>query len=491
MENKMIKKLLNMNRIPFFLKDFIISKTSIITWPFIVLFFLFYIAIFFVFIYVNNILYPNVLADNRTFSGLITTSWTLVISFSVLGLVIRGLFHLSAKRKQPVLLDELNFHVVEVLPENIQLQIEPPLTTTLQTQVKIEEHAVEEVKSLVPLIKKSNQPEPETLDQDQIQVEPENDVNRGIAIKPDFSSFATTFDTYMESHGLSGKNGHVFISLMVMSRFIVLEDQPLTPEVFATLNKFFAGNTQMLDGSQISNQSLESLPNFIDVIKRAQRYPSEPQFVHIKDMDPLALSTCFAGFSDYAFFPNRVYAVKTQGETISLPNNLWFVITLKKGSTVFSIPSSIRSQIVFFNGIFEKIPDVKPLEVETSYHFNYLQASRVLSPTYPSEHLSEDLWKKVDQWTQVMAQVNQYELNNETMIHLENAIITLLSLKIEPLNALDIIFSSSLLVHALPRSTKDTYQKETDMQRFFESTFGRKTFALSISLFNRYKNWNH
>jgi hypothetical protein len=40
-------------------------------------------------------------------------------------------------------------------------------------------------------------------------------------------------------------------------------------------------------------------------------------------------------------------------------------------------------------------------------------------------------------------------------------------------------------------STEFLFTKATDMQRFFESTFGRKTFALSISLFNRYKNWNH
>ncbi len=490
MEEKIKHIIRKLYRIPLVIKDLITADSSIINWPFMVLFTIFFTAIFFIFVYVNNILYPIVLADYQSFTGLTITSWTLGISFALIVVILRGLFHFSAKRKLSVGWQDAEFNIVDTLPKNPQVHMDKPLSSTMQTQIKTDEDPQEIANNLVSITKKPDQPLPEVLDKNQAQVEPKKESDDGVTIKPDFASFATTFDSYMQSHGLTGKNGHIFISLMVMSRMIVLEDQPLIPEIIGALSKFMIGSTRILDGSLFADQSIETLPAFIDVIKSAQRYPNEPQFVQIEGIDPLVLAKCFSGFPDYAFFPNRVYTINAQGETFSLPNNLWFVMSLKKGTSVFSIPTPIRQKIVVFKGGFEKIPDVKPSESKTFYHFNFLEASRVLSPTFPSPHLSEDLWKKVDQWTQIMTQVNQYDLNNETMIHLENAIITLLSLKVEPLVALDIIFSTALLVHALPRSAKDSYQKETDMQRFFESTFGRKTFSFSISLFNQYKTWN-
>jgi hypothetical protein len=490
MEKKNSKIYSRLKSLPFVIKDMVISDSSIINWPVLILLVIFFSSIFFIFIYVNNILYPNVLADDQSSLGLRTTSWTLAISFALIGLIVRGLFHLSAKRKLSEGFVAMTINVVDVLPKTPQVYSDIPSITTVQIPIKNEENVQEEAKILVSTIKKPDQPSPEILDQNPSLSDAEKDSDNVITMTPDFQTFATTFDSYMESHGLTGKNGHIFISLMVLSRMIVLEEQSSSPEFFALLGKFFARSSTVFDGSQLGNHSIDTLPEFIQVIKQAQRYPNEPHLVRIEGIEPLALTTCFAEFSDYAFFPNRTYTFQFQGESISIPNNLWFFISLKKGTSFFSIPAPIRQQITLFKGEFEKNLDAKPLEQEISYRFNYFQASRVLNPTYPSEHLSEDLWKKVDQWAQVMAQVNQYELSNETMIHIENAIITLLSLKVDPLVSLDIIFSAALLVHALPRSVKETYQKETDMQKFFESTFGRKTFTQSIVLFKQYKTWN-
>jgi hypothetical protein len=42
------------------------------------------------------------------------------------------------------------------------------------------------------------------------------------------------------------------------------------------------------------------------------------------------------------------------------------------------------------------------------------------------------------------------------------------------------------LIHALAKAKPSAYQKETDLERFFESAFGRNTFKNSLFVVREY-----
>jgi len=96
----------------------------------------------------------------------------------------------------------------------------------------------------------------------------------------------------------------------------------------------------------------------------------------------------------------------------------------------------------------------------------------------------------VDQWVALMHQVSGYVLENDVNLHLENYALIGLIFNLDPLVILDQVFASSLLIHALAKAKPTSYQKETDLERFFESAFGRNTFKHSLGVVRQYLKEN-
>jgi hypothetical protein len=85
-----------------------------------------------------------------------------------------------------------------------------------------------------------------------------------------------------------------------------------------------------------------------------------------------------------------------------------------------------------------------------------------------------------------MHQVSGYVLENDVNLHLENYALLGLTFNLDPLVILDQVFASTLLIHALAKAKPSAYQKETDLERFFESAFGRNTFKNSLFVVREY-----
>jgi hypothetical protein len=213
--------------------------------------------------------------------------------------------------------------------------------------------------------------------------------------------------------------------------------------------------------------------------------------IHLHHVNPVELPKMLGVFAQYARFPLQSKTLTLGGETYTLPSNLWFIVTLKPGTSMFTMPESLRIQAGVYTIQGEKsTEDTSPSFTRMKHDFDWDKASRIFSPTYETKKLSEDLWKKVDQWVALMHQVSGYVLENDVNLHLENYALLGLIFNLDPLVILDQVFASSLLIHALAKAKPTSYQKETDLERFFESAFGRNTFKHSLGVVRQYLKEN-
>ena len=461
------------------------NKSTILTFPFILLFITLFALLFFTIMYVDYLLFPATFSNLDAYSAIVSSSWTFVISTIVVFIFFRTMFLVSFKQKVNPIHEQISYRIVDELPAKTSSS--NPTATVISTQTEI-----------LPLV---DSPNPETSELvAKVTVEtlmPIESISsttvtmNGFAtevkeIPAEFSKCADWMDKTFQQQGFIQKQASEFLSLMVFSRLILIANHPSQQEFLQIINGFFASEGARIDAS-LSTAPLDQQPLLSSVFASAKSKPHLPHFIYLHHVDPKELPYMLGVFEQYSRFPLQSKTISLGGETFTIPSNLWFIITLKPGAFVFLIPENLRSHLGVYTIQGEMTQEeTLPTNLRVKYDFNWDKASRIFSPTYESKKLSEDLWKKVDQWVALMHQVSGYELKNDVNLRLENYVLLGLNLNLDPLAILDQAFASSLLIHALAKAKPTAYQKETDLERFFEGAFGRKSFKYSLELIRHY-----
>ena len=458
------------------------QRSSIITLPFIILFITLFLLIFFTVMYIDYLIFPTTFSNSVAYEAIVVSSWTFAIATFVIFIFFRIMFLLSSKRKSFDLANQPMYRIVDELP--VDNAIATPIAAVMTNQadsLPLVDATPEEVPELIANVKGDAIPTIEA----EVTTTTSNGVSTTIQeIPAEFANCAAWLDQRLQLKGFAQKQASEFLSLMVYSRLLVIAEHPSQSEFLQVINGFFASEGAMIDGT-LPTAPLDQQPLLTTVFASAKSKPHLPHLIHLHHVDPKDLPNMLGIFAHYSRFPLQTKTINLSGETYKLPSNLWLIVTLKPATSVFAIPESLRSHLGVYTIQGEKEePSISTVRVK--HEFDWDKASRIFSPTYPSKKLSEDLWKKVDQWVALMHQVSGYVLQNDVTLHLENYVLLGLTLNLEPLVVLDQAFASSLLIHALAKAKPTAYQKETDLERFFESAFGRNTFKQSLTLVRHY-----
>ena len=458
---------------------------SIITLPFVILFIVLFLLVYVTFLYVDYLIFTSVFENSDAFQAIETTSWTFAITTLVIFIFFRTIFLKSSRQKSFSQIEETIYLIVDELPVDASTSSLMPTIVTNQTDnLPYVDSPIQETSELVVIVKNQDS---NTSESGPNMASITNEDSTGIQeIPSEFVSCATWLDKALQQKGIKQKQASEFLSLMVFSRLIIIDEHESQSDFTQVINSFFASEGAMIDAT-LPIGALDQQALMSRVLTSAISKPYLPHLIQLHHVDPLQLPKLMGAFAHYSRFPLQNQTLKLGEETFVLPTNLWFIVTLKPGTSVFSTPENLRIYLGFYKIKGEKNPEEITLSPSlTKHNFDWEKASRIFSPTYESKRLPEDLWKKVDQWVTLMNQISGYVLQNDVNLHLENYALLGLTFEMDPLLILDQAFASSLLIHALAKAKPVAYQKENDLERFFESAFGRNTFKNSLAIVRHY-----
>jgi hypothetical protein len=460
------------------------QQGSILTLPLILLMVALLLLTYLTLMYIDYLLFTSTFNNPIAYEAIVVTSWTFVIATVVIFFLLRTMFLFSSRRKTHHLHDLMTYQVVSELP---QQAVSTPMAQVLMNQA-----------DSLPLVDSASPEEPELIAnvKDEVITSLETGPTttteiQGVSvpvqeIPGDFVSCAAFMDKIFQQQGIHQKQAAEFLSLMVYARLLVIAEHDVQAAFIQAITGFFASEGAMIDAT-LPTAPLDQQPLMTSILNSAKNKPHVPHMIYLHHVDPVDLPKMLGVFASYARFPLQSKTLTLGGETYTLPSNVWFIVTLKPGTSMFMMPESIRIHAGVYTIKGEKsTEDTSPSFTRVKHDFDWDKASRIFSPTYETKKLSEDLWKKVDQWVALMHQVSGYVLENDVNLHLENYALLGLIFNLDPLVILDQAFASSLLIHALAKAKPTAYQKETDLERFFESAFGRNTFKQSLTLVRHY-----
>lgn len=467
------------------------QAAPMITFPFMILFTVLFLVVYITFVFIDYLIFTPVFNDPIAYQTIVISSWTFAIATLIIFLFFRAIFLYSFKRKSSAQNEQTIYSIVDELPvDALTSSLMPTIVTNQTDNLPFVDTPIQETSELVVTVKNQDN---NTSESDptirSITIEDSTSIQE---IPSEFVSCATWMDKALQQKGIKQKQASEFLSLMVFSRLIIIDEHESQSDFTQVINSFFASEGAMIDAT-IPIGALDQQALMSRVLTSANSKPHLPHLIQLHHVDPLQLHKLLGTFAHYSRFPLQNQTLKLGEETLVVPTNLWFIVTLKPGTSVFSIPENLRIYLGFYKIKGEKNPEEITLSPSLNKHnFDWEKASRIFSPTYESKRLSEDLWKKVDQWETLMNQVSGYVLQNDVNLHLENYALLGLTFDVDPLLILDQAFASSLLIHALPKAKPIAYQKEKDLERFFESAFGRNTFKNSLAIVRHYlKDNNH
>ena len=464
------------------------EKGSIINLPMILLMLVLFLLVFFTLIYIDYLLFTATFTNSVAYEAIVVASWTFAIATVVIIFFLRIMFLFSSRRKTHHLHDLTTYQVVSELPKQAGTTPMAPVLMNQADSLPLVDSASLEAPELIAKVK----------DEVDITLEsgPTTTTNiQGVSvpvqeIPGDFVSCAAFMDKALQQQGIHQKQAAEFLSLMVYARLLVIADHDHQAAFIQAITGFFASEGAMIDAT-LPTAPLDQQPLMTSILNSAKNKPHVPHMIHLHHVNPVELPKMLGVFAQYARFPLQSKTLTLGGETYTLPSNLWFIVTLKPGTSMFTMTETLRIQAGVYTIKGEQsTEDTSPSFTRMKHDFDWDKASRIFSPTYETKKLPEDLWKKVDQWVALMHQVSGYVLENDINLHLENYALLGLIFNLDPLVILDQVFASSLLIHALAKAKPTSYQKETDLERFFESAFGRNTFKHSLGVVRQYLKEN-
>ena len=176
-------------------------------------------------------------------------------------------------------------------------------------------------------------------------------------------------------------------------------------------------------------------------ILSARQEPGKIYLAALDHVDPATMSTYFVPFARYAHAPASGCVVECRGEdgmelSYRMPENLWFLLNLKKDAAVCRLPDYI-SEIATIHAWSLDIKG-KVAEGHTQFrHFGYGQMEYVRDRLRGGFSADEETWKKIDRLEAYTARYNPFTIGNKIWLGMEMYMAALMSLGVEESPALD------------------------------------------------------
>ena len=211
---------------------------------------------------------------------------------------------------------------------------------------------------------------------------------------------------------------------------------------------------------------------------------SEKGAIHLAaltNVDPASMSDYFVPFVRHAHAPRAgspvaVQSVDGETEEFRLPENLWFLLRLKEGTSLHTLPDYVAEVATVHTWQIEQIA---PASERTSFRrFSYGQMEYLCDRLRSGSSVDEEAWKKIDRLEAYAARFGEFRMGNKLWLGLELYMAALLSMGVTQTAALDETVAVKLLPALIPALSGRIHRDERGLCETLDAIFGDDCTAL-------------
>ena len=321
--------------------------------------------------------------------------------------------------------------------ETKQVEVKPTETQSKETKVEeVKEEVLEYVDS-----------EFELKDD---KVEYANDI--------DFGVLCNNFNEYALKNGLIIEQASIrlLISSICASKLVFLRSarMDLLPKVVKVLNSFLGNEDFMFDVNTIEKNSLVwKVTNgkyvhtdFIRALHQAKKYRKHLNVIALNNVNVETMNDYFSEFYQYCKAPNVACNINMgkDKQAFTMPKNITFVVIpdsfdyldkISKDLAVnsFSIEIQVREN--------ELIRDAE-VHVKRYPYQNYMATIEFEKQNL---RLSEETWKKLDDFEETLALEGKFRVENKTVLQIESFVCAMLACGADDIEAFDASLATKIV----------------------------------------------
>ena len=264
-----------------------------------------------------------------------------------------------------------------------------------------------------------------------------------------------------------------FLSAFVGSRLLLLNSKEgkdirrftdVLSDFFGTAAHYEMADARFVDCDLLLKKNEDGSTertSVMDMLSEAMDHKEKIYFAVVSELNSDLLSNLFSQYIRYLNNPERESRISLNEEKYTIPENVWFLVSMAEGENVQSIPVYLAELMMTVNVEYTDIPVVETAESEDDQAtdvsrealpelmtLGYYQLSFMAEKCRHSFSMSEDLWKKVDRLEEYATKHSGYRFGNKLWLRFEKYLAVLKACEVEPSVALDNALNS-ILVHIL------------------------------------------
>ena len=278
---------------------------------------------------------------------------------------------------------------------------------------------------------------------------------------------------YGEKHGIiitPETAGNVLASLAT-SRLILMKSSnnedankfaSVLADYFDTKQRVESVDATYVDGNLLFKKNEDgsiSRTPVIEMFSSAAEHKEKIHFVTLTDATAELVTNLFSRYIRFLNNPERECSITINDEKFTVPENVWFLVSMKDGEKVEGLPVYMAELMARFNADFtematENMPesDVADSDVNAEVTglmpLGYYQLAFMAQKSKNNFVLSEDLWKKVDSFEEYASKRSSYRFGNKMWLRLEKYLSVLNSCEFEPNPAVDYTLNA-IVIHVV------------------------------------------
>ena len=221
----------------------------------------------------------------------------------------------------------------------------------------------------------------------------------------------------------------------------------------------------------------------MEVLNYAKEKPFRAVFVYINNVDAKNLFKFIRPFYPYIDNPNGDCFISTQGKSLYIPHNIYFIVSIKENDVIFDVARRLLRYLGTLN---------TPLTLEdrsdnpVTYYLDtqdIIKASRDANADFS---VSESSWKKFDNVIELVHKVNNYTLENKIMRRIEDFVVVYLANEKEEEDAFDVCLANNVFQELIVTTHPLMYLKECNIVKEINGQFGNNRMTLTKEMVNKY-----
>lgn len=303
-----------------------------------------------------------------------------------------------------------------------------------------------------------------------------------------YSEIAKEIDEKLELNGWHGTIGFNLLAAMKFSRFLYFKNRD-------SLYDEIKGLIYTLDFPfhEVRAENLTTIADdeaILDVLAAAKKNDFRPYFIYVGEIAYDKVFEFFRPVYNYIDNPDGDAFLQSNGRNVYLPHNLFFIYTIKDHKNYFDISRRLLRYSAIVDG--ELIPvEAKDGDLNKMI-ISFDQLNAAFMEADSEYEISEDSWRKIDNFANAISQVNYYKLQNKIVRRLENYMILCLANGKREEEVVDTCLAYNFISEAIVTKEPAKYFNEFSLSEMLEDSFDgfqmskcKEVIAAYLDLFDK------